>query len=92
MPGFPPGPEVGVLVVSGNRPARGRQDRRPRRGPAVGVMPRPAWDGADVAGLSAMMDEELSGALRGSAMRRTKVSGMRRNLQVATENLGEVGK
>ena len=34
-----------------------------------------------------MTDEELSGALQGSAMRRAKVSGMRRNLRVAAENV-----
>jgi epoxyqueuosine reductase len=54
--------------------------------------PRPVWDAVDVASLSAMTDEELGGALRGSAMRRAKVSGMRRNLQVAGENVGEVRK
>jgi epoxyqueuosine reductase len=49
--------------------------------------PRPVWDGVDVATLSTMTDEELSVSLRRSAMRRTKVSGLRRNLQVAARNL-----
>jgi hypothetical protein len=34
-----------------------------------------------------MTDAALSGALRGSAMRRTKVGGLRRNLGVAVENI-----
>jgi epoxyqueuosine reductase QueG len=36
-----------------------------------------------VSALAAMSDEELRNAMRGSAMKRTKVSGMRRNLAVA---------
>jgi epoxyqueuosine reductase len=51
--------------------------------------PRPVWDGATVGDLSAMTDEELTEALRGSAMRRAKTSGLRRNLQVARRNLRE---
>jgi epoxyqueuosine reductase QueG len=34
-----------------------------------------------------MSDDELRRAMRGSAIRRTKVSGVRRNLSVALENL-----
>jgi epoxyqueuosine reductase len=49
--------------------------------------PRPVWDGAEVGTLSTMTDEELGVSLRRSAMRRTKVSGLRRNLQVAARNL-----
>jgi epoxyqueuosine reductase len=45
--------------------------------------PRPVWKDARVSALAAMSDEELGGAMRGSAMTRTKVSGMRRNLAVA---------
>ncbi|MEP7305500.1 MAG: tRNA epoxyqueuosine(34) reductase QueG [Acidobacteriota bacterium] len=48
--------------------------------------PRPVWDGADLGTLSTMTDEALSVSLRRSAMRRTKVSGLRRNLQVALRN------
>jgi epoxyqueuosine reductase len=44
--------------------------------------PRPVWRDASVSALAAMSDEELRNAMRGSAMRRTKVSGMRRNLAV----------
>jgi epoxyqueuosine reductase len=51
--------------------------------------PRPDWDGAHVATLSTMSDEELSRALEGSAMRRAKASGLRRNLQAAMDNIDE---
>jgi epoxyqueuosine reductase len=44
---------------------------------------RPAWTNASVSTLAAMSDGELRKAMRGSAMTRTKVSGMRRNLAVA---------
>jgi epoxyqueuosine reductase len=49
--------------------------------------PRPAWDRRTTPDLAAMSDDELRRAMRGSAMRRTKVSGLRRNLSVALENL-----
>jgi epoxyqueuosine reductase len=49
--------------------------------------PRPAWANAEVAALSAMSDEDLRSAMRGSAMMRTKVAGLRRNLDVATQNI-----
>jgi epoxyqueuosine reductase len=45
--------------------------------------PRGIWHGADVAGLSEKTDEELREGLRGSAMRRTKIVGLRRNLAAA---------
>ena len=48
--------------------------------------PRPAWTNADVAALAAMSDDGLREAMRGSAMKRTKVAGLRRNLEVAQEN------
>jgi epoxyqueuosine reductase len=48
--------------------------------------PRPAWANADIPTLAAMSDGELGEAMRGSAMRRTKVSGLRRNVMVAQEN------
>jgi epoxyqueuosine reductase len=55
--------------------------------------PRPAWDGVAVAALAARSDDELRAALRGSAMRRTKVAGLRRNLGVALHagGDGEIG-
>jgi epoxyqueuosine reductase len=49
--------------------------------------PRPEWDGVDFLGLARKSDAELAGALEGSAMQRTKVAGLRRNLQVAANNL-----
>jgi epoxyqueuosine reductase len=54
--------------------------------------PRPVWANADVQGLSAMTDEDLRAAMRGSAMLRTKVAGLRRNLEVAVQNQGAEGQ
>ena len=48
--------------------------------------PRGVWAGARVSTLAAMDDDALREAMRGSAMMRTKVSGMRRNLDVARRN------
>lgn len=48
--------------------------------------PRAAWDRVDMLTLSQQSDDELADALHGSAMRRTKVHGLRRNLAVAREN------
>ena len=48
--------------------------------------PRRVWDGADLVSLSRGSDAALGEAMRGSAMRRTKVTGLRRNLAVALEN------
>jgi epoxyqueuosine reductase len=48
--------------------------------------PRAAWDAVDVGTLSARSDAELAGALRGSAMRRAKVAGLRRNIDAAERN------
>ena len=48
--------------------------------------PRPVWTNADVRTLAAMSDDELREAMRGSAMKRTKVAGLRRNLEVALAN------
>ena len=45
--------------------------------------PRPAWDGPRVDDLNARSDDELRAAMRGSAMKRTKVAGLRRNLATA---------
>jgi epoxyqueuosine reductase len=49
--------------------------------------PRPVWDGADVSALWAMSDADLRVAMRGSAMRRAKVAGFRRNLAIARRNV-----
>ena len=45
--------------------------------------PRAAWDGAGLQELSSRSDDELRAAMRGSAMRRTKIAGLRRNLAEA---------
>ena len=50
--------------------------------------PRAIWDGRSVDELSGASDAELRDAMRGSAMTRAKVSGLRRNLAVALENGG----
>jgi epoxyqueuosine reductase len=48
--------------------------------------PRPAWDQVDVRSLAECRDDELSEAMRGSAMRRAKAQGLRRNIAVALRN------
>lgn len=45
--------------------------------------PRKMWDSADLTTLAEKSDDELRAAMRGSAMRRTKIGGLRRNLAVA---------
>ena len=59
--------------------------------------PRPAWDMRTIVELSNMTDAELADALRGSAMRRAKSDGLRRNVSIAAENAqaetaGRVGR
>jgi len=49
--------------------------------------PRPAWDQASLVDLSRMPDAALNTALRGSAMRRAKAAGVRRNVAVALANI-----
>lgn len=49
--------------------------------------PRATWDGASVAAIAHMTDEELRAAIRGSAMRRAKLTGLRRNLSTAQQNI-----
>jgi epoxyqueuosine reductase len=48
--------------------------------------PRRAWDRVDLTALSRAADDELSAALSGSAMRRTKAHGLRRNVAIACAN------
>jgi epoxyqueuosine reductase len=50
--------------------------------------PRGVWDRASVADLAAFSDDALKQAIKGSAMRRAKVAGLRRNIEVALENAG----
>jgi epoxyqueuosine reductase len=49
--------------------------------------PRPMWDLRRVGELCDTTDPDLQIALRGSAMKRAKLSGLRRNLAVAAENV-----
>jgi epoxyqueuosine reductase len=51
--------------------------------------PRPVWDDVDLPTVSQRTDDELRAAMRGSAMRRTKVAGLRRNVAVAIDNVRE---
>jgi epoxyqueuosine reductase len=51
--------------------------------------PRPAWDMRTVVDLLQMSDDDMRAALKGSAMKRTKVTGLRRNLEVAVQNVDE---
>jgi epoxyqueuosine reductase len=48
--------------------------------------PRRAWDRIDLLTLSQRSDDELAEALHGSAMRRTKAQGLRRNVAIAIAN------
>ncbi|HEY2905313.1 MAG TPA: tRNA epoxyqueuosine(34) reductase QueG [Vicinamibacterales bacterium] len=48
--------------------------------------PRPAWDARTIGELQQLPDHELSNALRGSAMKRTKLNGLKRNLAIADRN------
>ncbi len=49
--------------------------------------PRSAWDLRSVVELAEMSDDEIRTALRGSPMKRAKVEGLRRNVDVALENV-----
>lgn len=51
--------------------------------------PRTAWDRVDLRTLAARSDAELAASLAGSAMRRTKAQGLRRNVAVALRNAEE---
>jgi epoxyqueuosine reductase len=54
------------------------------RDPAWQVRPR--WRGATLHGLARMTDDELNDALEGSAMRRARAQGLRRNVAAAIRN------
>ena len=49
--------------------------------------PRPAWDRPTLDALRGMTDDELRSALAGSAMKRARLEGLRRNITVAAENM-----
>lgn len=51
--------------------------------------PRPAWDLRSVVDLLHMSDDEMRAAMKGSAMKRTKVAGLRRNVEAAAENAAD---
>jgi epoxyqueuosine reductase len=48
--------------------------------------PRRDWDGVTMAELESRPDDALRASMRGSALRRTKVAGLRRNVAVSREN------
>jgi epoxyqueuosine reductase len=48
--------------------------------------PRAAWDLPSLVDLVHSTDEELSDSLRGSAMSRARLAGLRRNIEVAAAN------
>ena len=48
--------------------------------------PRREWDGVDLGTLAARDDAELAAGMRGSAMQRAKVQGLRRNITIALGN------
>jgi epoxyqueuosine reductase len=50
--------------------------------------PRAVWDRVSLAALADRDDDELAGALSGSAMERAKVQGLRRNIEIAVSNCG----
>jgi len=47
---------------------------------------RPQWRGATLQTLARLTDDELNGALQGSALRRVKAQGLRRNVAAAISN------
>src|SRR3954468_9401420 len=56
------------------------------RSPDAAWQPRGAWDHVDLLTLAERTDDELTAALRGSPMKRTKAQGLRRNVSVALRN------
>lgn len=53
--------------------------------------PRPVWDQPALNDLASLSEDELNAALRGSAMKRAKAGGLRRNVALALENAGTIG-
>lgn len=49
--------------------------------------PRPAWDLKTVNELNGMSDSDMQEALKGSAMKRAKLEGLKRNIRIAQANL-----
>jgi len=48
--------------------------------------PRPAWDMRTIVELARMSDDEIRTAMRGSAMQRARVAGLRRNIETARDH------
>jgi epoxyqueuosine reductase len=48
---------------------------------------RPVWDRVDLVALASATDDELADAMKRSAMRRTRVQGLRRNVRIALNNV-----
>jgi epoxyqueuosine reductase len=48
--------------------------------------PRPVWDRRSLQELDALSPDEMQAALSGSAMRRAKFEGLRRNIRIARQN------
>jgi epoxyqueuosine reductase len=59
------------------------------RSPDPAWQPRPAWDRVDLLTLAQRPDAELDEAIAGSAMRRAKAQGLRRNVEIALRNAEE---
>src|SRR5262249_53660553 len=53
--------------------------------------PRSTWDSPPLLQLMRMNDDEMGAALRGSAMKRAKIEGLRRNIAIATQNCRSSG-
>jgi epoxyqueuosine reductase len=49
-------------------------------------LPRRAWDAVDLRVLQSRSDDELAASVKGSAMKRAKVQGLRRNIRTALDN------
>ena len=58
----------------------------PPRSPDRAWQPRSVWDRVDLLTLAGCTDDELADSLRGSAMRRTRAQGLRRNIDTALGN------
>ncbi len=54
--------------------------------------PRESWDQVDVLSLAERSDVELMAGMRGSALRRAKVQGLRRNIAAAVTNVRRDGR
>jgi epoxyqueuosine reductase len=54
--------------------------------------PRQEWDAPRLVDLLHMTDEDLQAALANSAMKRAKPAGLRRNVEIALENLGRAAR